>query len=220
MQHLDCMRVLLLVAKKPFVSGLRLPAHADAAPQLYAHAAAHCLEACMCCFQQMPAVRAATALRVSIRVGVLADAGSAAQLAARYTLDVLVSGEGASFSRARHNAETAAIILPTLAVALLFPSSAEKIFAVTGAPPMRHVHALPGCIVATSAVSAMAWRGICCCVEACCNKGMHIGLAAYLYVLAQITNRCHHMAAKANTHLLSNMFGARQARRRYAWCAT
>ena len=64
MQHLDCMRVLLLVAKKPCVSGLRLPAHADAAPQLYAHAAAHCLEACMCCFQQLPAVRAATALRV------------------------------------------------------------------------------------------------------------------------------------------------------------
>ncbi|KAK9845342.1 hypothetical protein WJX81_003878 [Elliptochloris bilobata] len=54
-------------------------------------------------------------------------------LAARYTLDVLASGEGAPFSRARHNAETLAIIVPTLAVALLFPSSAEKIFAVTGA---------------------------------------------------------------------------------------
>ena len=91
-----------------------------------------------------------------------------------------MSGESAPFSRARHNAETAAIILPTLAVALLFPSSAEKIFAVTGAPPVRHVHALPGCIAAISAVSAMAWIGICCCVEACCNKGMHIGLAAYL----------------------------------------
>lgn len=72
----------------------------------------------------------------------MSSAESAAQLAARYTLDVLVSGEGAPFSRARHNAETAGIILPTLAVALLFPSSAEKIFAVTGAPPSPHVHAV------------------------------------------------------------------------------
>lgn len=45
---------------------------------------------------------------------------------------MLVAGEGASFSRARHNAETLAILVPTLAVAFLFPNSAEKICAITG----------------------------------------------------------------------------------------
>ena len=109
---------------------------------------------------------------------VVADSGLAAQLAARYTLDVLVSGEGAPFSRARHNAETAAIILPTLAVALLFPSSAEKIFAVTGAPRMRHMHALPGFTMSKFSVSAMAWTGISCCVDRSHNKVMHIDPAA------------------------------------------
>ncbi len=46
---------------------------------------------------------------------------------------MLVSGEGAPFSAPRHTLETAAIVVPTLGVALLFPSSAEKIFAITGA---------------------------------------------------------------------------------------
>jgi len=54
-----------------------------------------------------------------------------------------VSGEGAPFSRPRHTLETAAIVVPTLGVALLFPSSAEKIFAITGgALPCRSA----GCV--------------------------------------------------------------------------
>ena len=53
-------------------------------------------------------------------------------MSCRYTLDVLLAGEDAPYSRARHVGETAFIVFASLGVALLFPTAAEKIFAVTG----------------------------------------------------------------------------------------
>ena len=55
------------------------------------------------------------------------------QLSLRYTLDVLLAGEGAPFSRTRHTALTVGVVASSLAVALAVPDLAEKIFAVTGA---------------------------------------------------------------------------------------
>ncbi len=55
-----------------------------------------------------------------------------AQMSCRYTLDVLIAGEDAPFDRRRHLAETCLIVFGSLAVALAFPTGAEKIFAVTG----------------------------------------------------------------------------------------
>lgn len=55
------------------------------------------------------------------------------QISLRYTLDQLVAPEGALFQWKRHMAETTGIVCSTLAVALVFPSYAEKIFAITGA---------------------------------------------------------------------------------------
>ncbi|KAK9906824.1 hypothetical protein WJX75_008674 [Coccomyxa subellipsoidea] len=55
------------------------------------------------------------------------------QMSCRYTLDVLLAGEDAPFSRRRHMLETCFIVFTSLAVALAFPTGAEKIFAVTGA---------------------------------------------------------------------------------------
>ena len=54
------------------------------------------------------------------------------QMSCRYTLDVLVAGEDAPFNKKRHLAETCLIVFGSLAVALAFPTGAEKIFAVTG----------------------------------------------------------------------------------------
>lgn len=53
-------------------------------------------------------------------------------MSCRYTLDVLIAGEDAPFDRRRHLAETCLIVFGSLAVALAFPTGAEKIFAVTG----------------------------------------------------------------------------------------
>lgn len=53
----------------------------------------------------------------------------------RYTVDALLMGEDAPYHWLRSVLETAAIIGSSLAVALFFPSYAEKIFAVTGALP-------------------------------------------------------------------------------------
>ena len=55
------------------------------------------------------------------------------QLSLRYTLDVLLAGEGAPFSRTRHTVLTVGVVASSLAVALAVPDLAEKIFAVTGA---------------------------------------------------------------------------------------
>jgi hypothetical protein len=55
-------------------------------------------------------------------------------MSCRYTLDVLLAGEGAPYSASRHISETCAIVFAGLGVALLFPTGAEKIFAITGAP--------------------------------------------------------------------------------------
>ncbi|CAL8462502.1 g2035 [Coccomyxa elongata] len=55
------------------------------------------------------------------------------QMSCRYTLDVLLAGEDAPFSSYRHTMETLFIVFSSLAVALAFPTGAEKIFAVTGA---------------------------------------------------------------------------------------
>ncbi len=54
------------------------------------------------------------------------------QMSCRYTLDVLIAGEDAPFDRKRHLLETCLIVFGSLAVALAFPTGAEKIFAVTG----------------------------------------------------------------------------------------
>lgn len=56
------------------------------------------------------------------------------QMSCRYTLDVLIAGEDAPFNRKRHLVETCLIVFGSLAVALAFPTGAEKIFAVTGEP--------------------------------------------------------------------------------------
>ncbi len=53
-------------------------------------------------------------------------------MSCRYTLDVLLAGENAPFSPYRHTMETFFIVFSSLAVALAFPTGAEKIFAVTG----------------------------------------------------------------------------------------
>lgn len=53
-------------------------------------------------------------------------------MSCRYTLDVLLAGEDAPFSRRRHTLETCFIVFSSLGVALAFPTGAEKIFAVTG----------------------------------------------------------------------------------------
>lgn len=53
-------------------------------------------------------------------------------MSCRYTLDVLLAGEDAPFSARRHVLETCFIVFSSLAVALAFPTGAEKIFAVTG----------------------------------------------------------------------------------------
>lgn len=55
-------------------------------------------------------------------------------MSCRYTLDVLIAGEDAPFNRKRHLVETCLIVFGSLAVALAFPTGAEKIFAVTGEP--------------------------------------------------------------------------------------
>ncbi|KAK9809814.1 hypothetical protein WJX73_009477 [Symbiochloris irregularis] len=55
------------------------------------------------------------------------------QMSLRYTLDCLVAGEAAPPSTRRQILETVLIVLGSLSVALVFPSAAEKIFAVTGA---------------------------------------------------------------------------------------
>ena len=51
----------------------------------------------------------------------------------RFTLTEWVAGEDAPSSRPRQLIETFASLLALLAVALLFPTASEKIFAVTGA---------------------------------------------------------------------------------------
>ncbi|KAK9868672.1 hypothetical protein WJX84_002712 [Apatococcus fuscideae] len=51
----------------------------------------------------------------------------------RYTLDCLIAGEHAPYSRARHWAETLGIVLATLATSAAYPQYSEKIFAITGA---------------------------------------------------------------------------------------
>ena len=57
----------------------------------------------------------------------------AEQMSLRYTLDCLVAGEDAAPSSSRQLLETTGIVFGGLGVALMFPSAAEKIFAVTGA---------------------------------------------------------------------------------------
>lgn len=55
------------------------------------------------------------------------------QMSLRYTLDCLIAGEHAQYSRVRHWAETLSIVLATLAIAAAYPQYSEKIFAITGA---------------------------------------------------------------------------------------
>lgn len=55
-----------------------------------------------------------------------------AQMSCRYTLDVLLAGEDAPWSVRRHLAETCFIVFASLGVSFVFPTAAEKIFAVTG----------------------------------------------------------------------------------------
>ncbi|KAK9867727.1 hypothetical protein WJX84_006460 [Apatococcus fuscideae] len=55
------------------------------------------------------------------------------QMSLRYTLDCLIAGEHARYSRARHWLETLGIILSTLAISAAYPQYSEKIFAITGA---------------------------------------------------------------------------------------
>lgn len=55
------------------------------------------------------------------------------QLSLRYTLTCLLVGEDAPHDRRRHVLLTSLIVGSALAVALVFPTGAEKIFAVTGA---------------------------------------------------------------------------------------
>ena len=59
-------------------------------------------------------------------------------MSCRYTLDVLLAGEDAPWSARRHLAETCFIVFASLGVAFVFPTAAEKIFAVTGARGTRH----------------------------------------------------------------------------------
>ncbi len=88
-------------------------------------------------------------------------------MSCRYTLDVLIAGEDAAFDRKRHLAETCLIVFGSLAVALAFPTGAEKIFAVTGKstpkgllltvgmPPSTHISlTIPSCPVCKYTVSA------------------------------------------------------------------
>ena len=56
-------------------------------------------------------------------------------MSCRYTLDVLLAGEDAPWDARRHFCETVFIVFASLGVAFLFPTGAEKIFAVTGALP-------------------------------------------------------------------------------------
>lgn len=51
----------------------------------------------------------------------------------RFTLTEWIAGEGAPPSRHRQLVETFVSVLALLAVALLFPTKSEKVFAVTGA---------------------------------------------------------------------------------------
>ena len=51
----------------------------------------------------------------------------------RYTLDEWIMGEDAPPSAARSLLETGGIMLASLALALLFPTASEKVFAITGA---------------------------------------------------------------------------------------
>ena len=60
-------------------------------------------------------------------------------MSCRYTLDVLLAGEDAPWSARRHLAETCFIVFGSLGVAFVFPTAAEKIFAVTGAQLPNHV---------------------------------------------------------------------------------
>ena len=55
------------------------------------------------------------------------------QMSLRFTLTEWVAGENAQPSRPRQLTETCCSVLVLLAVALLFPTASEKIFAVTGA---------------------------------------------------------------------------------------
>ena len=92
-----------------------------------------------------------------------------AQMSCRYTLDVLLAGEDAPYSRARHVGETAFIVFASLGVALLFPTAAEKIFAVTGArllrcawhPLLGYHHARAVCTCRTA--GCPAWHPMCLC---------------------------------------------------------
>ena len=61
------------------------------------------------------------------------------QLSLRYTLDCLLVGEDAPFSRRRDYTLSCGILFSALGVALVVPSFAEKIFAVTGATAVAMV---------------------------------------------------------------------------------
>ena len=78
-------------------------------------------------------------------------------MSCRYTLDVLIAGEDAPFNRQRHLTETCLIVFGSLAVALAFPTSAEKIFAVTGV------------LVKQCHLSPAAWKNVC--MRACSVEG-------------------------------------------------
>ena len=89
---------------------------------------------------------------------------------------MLVAGEGAPFSRARHNGETVAILAPTLAVAFLFPNSAEKIFAITGAfciSISERVWHFGARVLQPSSLYCCAWvREVACATSAVASAGI------------------------------------------------
>lgn len=58
------------------------------------------------------------------------------QLSLRYTLTCLLFGEDAPYDRWHHVGLTSLIVGSALAVALVFPTAAEKIYAVTGTAPL------------------------------------------------------------------------------------
>lgn len=77
------------------------------------------------------------------------------QLSLRYTLDCLIAGEGAQWSRQRQVLETVGIIGACLGTAALFPSYAEKIFAVTGATAV----CLVCCVLPVLIHLRLTWKG-------------------------------------------------------------
>ncbi|KAG2497084.1 hypothetical protein HYH03_005078 [Edaphochlamys debaryana] len=80
----------------------------------------------------LPGRRTATAVLYVALLAYLCCGMVMTHYALRASLDLLLAGPGAPFTWARHTAETLGILGASAAVALAFPTQAEKIFALTG----------------------------------------------------------------------------------------